>query len=198
MNTQMQVYELVPSKKEIYSKDDSIYMHCTINFSELIPLPYQQKEIFASGIIGKSKKVRKNIMHKDLEPMYWQINPNIVEEDFWFKTSNKKKIEERLIYLDEIMQTNENRTKYIETKQILEEILNTIHYIKYPYIGVDDDGQICAEWHKAENYKIVSLIPLSEQIIKISCLKASNTIITVQTSLSSILQNGFSEISIEV
>jgi hypothetical protein len=107
----------------------------------------------------------------------------------------RKAISDRLSYLDEVFDEEEHIEKYRSTKQILIDLFNSVRLIKTPYIGIDDNGQIEAFWYEGDDYKIISLIPINEHKIIVSCLKDSNTTITVNTSLENIKKSHGRELS---
>jgi hypothetical protein len=111
---------------------------------------------------------------------------------------NKIKIKERLKFLDNELSGTENEKRYKKTKALLIKILRVIKYKKYPFIGVDDDGQIGAEWHDGLDYKIVSITPLDKKKIIINCVKSIESIIKIQTTLNNIIKNSNRELRINI
>jgi hypothetical protein len=111
---------------------------------------------------------------------------------------NEIKIEECLNFLNNELFGTENEKRYEETKALLREILERIDYKKYPFIGVDDDGQIGAEWHDGLDYKIVSITPVNEKKILINCVKSIESIIKIQTTLENIKKYSNKELMINI
>jgi hypothetical protein len=131
--------------------------------------------------ISQIKKLTENIKYISLNEKY-----------------NENKIKERLKFLDNELFGTENEERYKKTKVLLIKILRAIEYEKYPFIGVDDDGQIGAEWHDGLDYKIVSITPLDKEKIIINCVKSIESIVNIQTTLNNIRKNSNRELRINI
>ena len=107
----------------------------------------------------------------------------------------KKTVSDRLAYLDKVFDEEAHIEKYRAAKQILIDLFDALKVRKAPYIGIDDNGQLEAFWYDGDEYKVVSLVPVSEKKIIVSCLKDSNTVITVTTSLENLKKNHGQELS---
>ncbi|MDR2757833.1 MAG: hypothetical protein LBB78_00460 [Spirochaetaceae bacterium] len=118
------------------------------------------------------------------------ITVNEYGTPYYVETEKERKIRERFKFLDSELAGTENEKQYQETKALLKQILDSLEYRKYPFIGVDDDGQAGAEWHDGEDYKIVTITPLNERKIIINCVKKTfESVIKIQTTLENILKN---------
>jgi len=102
-------------------------------------------------------------------------------------------IARRLRSLDEEIVGTEIEGKYQETKAVLLDIFKELRCGKTPYIGVDDDGQISAEWHGGEDYKIITITPFSVGKIIMTCVKSLECVVQVRTSLDTIIRNSGDE-----
>jgi hypothetical protein len=92
------------------------------------------------------------------------------------------KILKRFIYLESVLEPDQNRILFETSRNLLMEVFNQIIFDKYPDIGVNDAGQTIAEWHNYEDYAIISIIPLSEDRILFEGMKKNNALLTVSTS----------------
>jgi hypothetical protein len=106
-----------------------------------------------------------------------------------------EKIKDRLAYLDEIFDEEENKKKYQFTKQILLDVLRCFRLKKQPLIGIDDNGQIGASWYNGFDYKIISIIPHRENNISVSCIMKTGKILQNKTTLAQIKSKGTRELT---
>jgi hypothetical protein len=121
---------------------------------------------------------------------YTLIQPYDEKPEIW------KKINERLTYLDTVFDEEENRKKYQFTKKLLVDVLQSFNLKQYPLIGIDDNGQIGAEWHDGHDYKIISIIPHREDDISVSCVKKTGTMLHIGTTLAQLKIHGAKELSV--
>jgi hypothetical protein len=106
-----------------------------------------------------------------------------------------KNINERLAYLDKIFDEEENMEKYQSTKKLLLDVLQNFNLKQYPLIGIDDNGQIGAEWHDGYDYKILSIVPYSEDNVSVSCVKKTGTMLNMRTTIAQLKIHGAKELS---
>jgi hypothetical protein len=131
---------------------------------------YGEEMIITQYIVGNSwfYKPQKQIY---VFPSDIAFNYNVLESygEAW------KKIRERVSDLDEIFDEESNeeetREKYQSTKKLLLNVLSYLNPKIYPLIGIDDNGQIGAEWQDGPDYKILSIIPRHENNISVSYIK---------------------------
>jgi hypothetical protein len=110
------------------------------------------------------------------------------------RTEMDKKILKRFVYLESVLESDQNRILFETSRNLLLEVLNQITFDKYPDIGVNDAGQTIAEWHNYEDYAIISIIPLSEDRILFEGMKKNNALLTVSTTLGNLKKNHNSEL----
>ncbi|MDR2052343.1 MAG: hypothetical protein LBP80_02935 [Treponema sp.] len=128
-----------------------------------------------------------------------QNKPAVLEVPLYNVSENRNKIMERLEFLDSELLGTENEARYLETKSYLQQILDVLEYGRYPFIGVDDDGQIGAEWHDGKDYRIVSITPVNEEKVIINCIKTSfKSVVKIQTTLENIVRNSNKELMITI
>jgi hypothetical protein len=110
-----------------------------------------------------------------------------------------KKIRERVSYLDKIFDEEKNekeiREKYHSTRKLLLEVLGCLNPKIHPLIGIDDNGQIGAEWQDGPDYKILSIIPRRENDISLSCIKKKGEMLCEKTTLQRFQVDGDRELS---
>jgi hypothetical protein len=139
---------------------------------------------------GNMKDICVYQFKKKTEPLLRDTTKNLIKTDYciFVQSSDEerdvwKNISKRLKYLDEIFYEEENYEKYQVTKSILLNVLQCFKLKKYPFIGIDDNGQIGAEWHDGNNFKIFSIVPRHEDDISFSCIKKTgdmlNEVITL-------------------
>jgi hypothetical protein len=125
---------------------------------------------------------------KDYSTRYW--------EDAGRSFDIQENIKQRLAYLDSVFDEEENMERYLETKVLLERFFDLVLLKMPPFIGIDNNGQIEAEWHDINEYKIISIRPEREQKITISGLKVTGTILTVITRLEDFINKRDKELQI--
>jgi hypothetical protein len=125
-----------------------------------------------------------------------RINSYILVRSHDEKAEIWAKINKRLAYLDEAFDEDEYKEKYHSTKQLLLDVLQCLKVKKYPFIGIDDNGQIGAEWHDGNGYKIISIIPRHNDNISVSCIKKSGIMLHMGTTLAQISSNCAKELSV--
>jgi hypothetical protein len=101
--------------------------------------------------------------------------------------SISKEISRRLKYLDNIFDEEENMERYRYTKVLLEHFFNSVLLKEPPLIGIDNNGQITAEWHGINDCKIISIKPETEKRVTVFCLKVTGIIFTVITRLEDLI-----------
>jgi hypothetical protein len=116
---------------------------------------------------------------KDYSTLYW--------EDYIRQAGIRDEINQRLRYLDDVFDEEENMERYRYTKVLLERFFDAVLLKETPLIGIDNNGQIVAEWHDVNDYKIISIKPEMEQTITIFCLKVSGTVLTVIKKMDDII-----------
>jgi hypothetical protein len=99
------------------------------------------------------------------------------------RTDIQSEINQRLKYLDDIFDEEENMERYRHTKVLLEQFFNSVLLKEPPLIGIDNNGKIMAEWHDINDCKIISIKPETEKRITVFCLKVTGIIFTVITRL---------------
>jgi hypothetical protein len=109
----------------------------------------------------------------------------------------RQAVSDRLAYLDEVFDEDaeKNIERYKTTKQLITDIFAGLSLRKAPYIGVDGNGQVEAFWYDGDEYAVISLIPVSEKKIIVTCLKDSGTVITAITSLENMKKNRGKELA---
>jgi hypothetical protein len=96
------------------------------------------------------------------------------------------KIHKRFIYLESVLEPDQNRILFETSRNLLLEVLNQLVFDQYPDIGVNDAGQTIAEWHNYDDYAIISIIPLSAERILFEGMKKNNALLTVSTTLGNL------------
>jgi hypothetical protein len=119
----------------------------------------------------------------DTAPHPIRINSYILMHSHDEKAKIWTKINERMAYLDEIFDEHEYKENYQTTKRLLLDVLRCLKVKKYPFIGIDDNGQIGAEWHNGNDYKIISIIPHRNDNISVSCIKKNGIMLHMGTTL---------------
>jgi hypothetical protein len=108
-------------------------------------------------------------------------------------------IRKRLDYLSDVLETDQDRSLFERTQNLLLEVFNQLEFESCPDIGVDDAGQTIAEWHNYDDYTIISVIPLSDDKILFEGVKKNATAFTITTTLHNLKQKytvGITETSI--
>jgi hypothetical protein len=141
---------------------------------------FQEKTaIFSNDIISNSIEISNYIFIQSYDE----------ETEIW------KKINKRLTYLDKISGEQESNRKYQSTKLLLLDVLRCFKLKKQPLIGIDDNGQIGAEWHNGHNFKIISIVPRREDNISFSIIKKNGTMLHIQNNLALIKNHSVKELS---
>ncbi|MDR2111412.1 MAG: hypothetical protein LBP32_08915 [Spirochaetaceae bacterium] len=102
------------------------------------------------------------------------------------ETVHTKEIARRFEFLDKSLEDEQDRQVYNFTKKLLCRLLKYITIAICPYIGVADSGQVIAEWHKHNGFKIARLIPLSPKEIVFQGVKENGTIYAITTNLDNL------------
>jgi hypothetical protein len=105
-------------------------------------------------------------------------------------------ISKRFDYLESVLEADQDRGLFNETKNILLEAFENLEFNKNPDIGVDDSGRSIAEWHNYNGCLVISVIPFSTEKIMIEGIKNNKTTFTIATTLRNLKENNSnSEIS---
>jgi hypothetical protein len=135
--------------------------------------------LFSYRFQGKTELIFKNTAQNSLKTNYYIFVQSYDEEsEVW------KKISKRLEYLDKIYDEEENKGKYQSTKRILLDVLQCFKLKQYPLIGINDNGQVGAEWHDSLNFKIISVIPRSTDDISFSYINKTGKMFHTKKTLA--------------
>jgi hypothetical protein len=142
--------------------------------------PQEKLDVFSSDITSNDNTYLNLIKTK-----YYVLESYDKNGEIW------KKIIDRVSYLDKIFDEEKNeeeiRKKYHSTKKLLLDVLYCFNLKKPPLIGIDDNGQIGAEWQDGPDYKIVSIIPRHENNISVSYIKKTGEMLCEKTTLQRLI-----------
>jgi hypothetical protein len=111
------------------------------------------------------------------------------------ETDHTREIARRFDFLDKSLEEDQDREIYKLTKKLLLMLFKYITFDICPYIGVTDSGQVIAEWHKINSFKIARLIPLSQKEVVFQGIKDSGTVYAITTNLENLRIQGNKELS---
>jgi len=115
------------------------------------------------------------------------ITSNVLEEkNIKTHQSIQKQINKRFSYLDIALDDDQDKVIYNKTKDLLLRVLSCLLIDKPPFIGVDNSGQVIAEWHNYRKSKFARVICFSDNNILFQAIHNDDTKINITSNLNSI------------
>lgn len=80
------------------------------------------------------------------------------------------KINARLLYLESVLEDDQDVELFSESKKTLNKFFNSIKHIKLPLIGADNAGYLVCEWRNEFSFKMVQIRFYSDSRLNVTCI----------------------------